>query len=62
MLDLSHLCAGKIVKLKKPHPCGGYEWKIISLGMDCRLQCLTCGHQILLARNELVKKIKAILD
>ncbi len=23
---------GDIVKMKKPHPCGSKEWKIVSIG------------------------------
>ncbi|MGI5892183.1 MAG: DUF951 domain-containing protein [Bacillota bacterium] len=62
MMEISALKVGSIVKLKKPHPCGGFEWKVTSLGMDCRLQCLKCHHQILLSRNELQKRVKAILS
>ena len=27
---------GDIVKKKKPHPCGSYEWEILRTGMDFR--------------------------
>ena len=46
---------GDIVKLKKQHPCGSSEWKIMRVGADFRLQCLGCGHQIMIARK-LVEK------
>jgi hypothetical protein len=32
---------GDVVRLRKVHPCGGYEWKIIRLGADIGLECLT---------------------
>ena len=28
---------GDVIRLKKPHPCGGYEWKILRIGADFRL-------------------------
>ena len=34
---------GDIVKLKKPHPCGSYEWEILRVGADFRLKCMGCG-------------------
>lgn len=46
---------GDIVKLKKKHPCGSYEWEILRVGADFRLKCLGCGHQIMIARK-LVEK------
>ena len=41
-----------IVVLKKIHPCGGKEWKIVRVGADVKLQCLTCGKYVNLARDE----------
>jgi hypothetical protein len=46
--------------MRKPHPCGGYEWRVIRLGADIGLECLTCGHRILLERRELKNRMKSI--
>ena len=53
---------GDIVKLKKPHPCGGKEFLVLRAGMDfkiscttCGLKCMGCGHQIMVPRK-LVEK------
>ena len=50
-----------IVRLRKPHPCGGYEWKIVRLGADIGLECLHCGRKVLLPRRILARRMKAIL-
>jgi len=47
-----------IVRLRKPHPCGGYEWKVVRLGADIGLVCLTCGHRVTLTRRELNNRVK----
>jgi len=47
-----------ILKLKKPHPCGGYEWKVIRLGADIGLECRTCQRHILLSRREVRNRLK----
>ena len=49
---------GDIVKLKKKHPCGSFEWEILRVGADFRLKCQGCGHQIMVERNILEKKTK----
>ncbi|MGE5559109.1 MAG: DUF951 domain-containing protein [Bacillota bacterium] len=51
---------GDVVKMKKPHPCGGFEWEILRVGMDFRLKCLTCGHVVLIPRLKLEKGAKAV--
>ncbi len=52
---------GDVVRLRKPHPCGGYEWKVVRLGADIGLECLTCARRILLPRRLLARRLKAIL-
>ncbi len=49
------------IRLSKPHPCGSYEWKIVRLGADIGLECLKCGHRVLLTRRELARRLKIIL-
>jgi hypothetical protein len=49
---------GDIVKLKKQHPCGSYEWEILRVGADFRLKCTVCGHQIMLPRKNVEKSTK----
>lgn len=44
-----------IITLKKTHPCGGREWKIVRIGVDVKLQCTTCGKFINLDRDILRK-------
>jgi len=54
------LNVGDIIKLKKPHPCGSSEWEILRTGMDFRLKCLGCGHQIMIPRKKVEKSIKQV--
>lgn len=49
------------VRLRKPHPCGSYEWTVTRLGADIGLECRGCGHRVMLTRRELVRRLKAIL-
>ena len=53
--------AGDRVEMKKPHPCGGKEFTVLRVGMDFKLKCKTCGHEIMLPRSKAEKGIKKIL-
>ncbi|MCZ7551512.1 MAG: hypothetical protein B6D39_01210 [Anaerolineae bacterium UTCFX2] len=48
------------VRLRKPHPCGSYDWKIYRLGADIGLECLRCGRRVLLPRRTLAQRLKTL--
>lgn len=52
---------GDIVKLKKQHPCGSYEWEILRVGADFRLKCVGCGRQIMIARKLVEKNTRDLM-
>ena len=51
-----------IVRLRKVHPCGSYEWRVVRLGADIGLKCLKCGHRILLPRSTFERRLKAFVS
>lgn len=51
---------GDIIKMKKPHPCGSYEWEVLRVGADFRLKCMGCGHQIMVPRKLVEKNTRQI--
>ncbi|HEY7270009.1 MAG TPA: DUF951 domain-containing protein [Dehalococcoidia bacterium] len=51
-----------IVRLRKPHPCGGYEWRVVRLGADIGIVCTTCSRRVLLERAVLEKRMKAFVS
>lgn len=53
---------GDVVRLRKPHPCGGFEWEVVRLGADIGLRCRTCGRRVLLDRPTLEKRLKAFVE
>ena len=56
--NVEKLELGDIIVMKKPHACGNPSWEITRLGVDIGLKCVGCGHQILMDRLELYKKMK----
>jgi len=47
------LAIDDIIKLKKAHPCGTNEWRVVKLGMEVGLVCQSCGRRVGLARGKL---------
>lgn len=47
--------------MKKAHPCGSKDWLVLRTGMDFRLRCCGCGHEVMLPRSKAEKNIRQIL-
>ena len=58
---LPELNMDDIVRLRKPHPCGSYEWKITRLGADIGLECMGCQRRVMLPRRKLARRLKTIV-
>ena len=52
---------GDILVMKKAHPCGDKQWKVLRVGADFRLKCLGCGHEIMIPRLKAEKNIRTII-
>ncbi|MBP1575957.1 MAG: DUF951 domain-containing protein [Oscillospiraceae bacterium] len=51
---------GDIITMKKSHPCGSKEWKVMRVGMDFRVICLGCGREMENKRSAIEKSIKIV--
>ena len=56
-MKFADLGLGDQVRLRKPHPCGSYEWRVYRLGADIGLRCLGCGRRVMLSRAEIEKRL-----
>ena len=52
------LFPGDVLRLRKPHPCGGFEWTVVRLGADIGLTCNQCGRRVLLPRREVQRRTR----
>ena len=52
---------GDCLELKKAHPCGSKQWLVLRVGMDFKLRCAGCGHEMMIPRSKAEKAVKRIL-
>lgn len=50
-----------ILKFKKKHPCGGFTWKVLRIGVDYKLECTTCHHIIMISRLDALKRTTTLI-
>ena len=53
---------GDVIRLKKPHACGGYAWTVTRTGVDTGLQCATCARRIVLPRLETERRFRGFVQ
>ena len=51
---------GDILTMKKKHPCGSLQFLVLRSGMDFRLRCQGCGHEMMVPRVKIERNIKQI--
>ncbi len=53
---------GDVVRLKKQHPCGGYEWQVVRVGADIGIVCLQCKRHVMLTRAVFERRFKVFVS
>ena len=56
------LNVGDVVELRKRHPCGGYIWRILRVGVDVGMECLTCGRYVMVPRSRFEARVKRFVE
>lgn len=51
---------GDILTMKKPHPCGSKDFEVLRTGVDYKLKCVGCGHEVMIPRIKAQKNIKQV--
>lgn len=57
-MDIS---VGDKLVMKKPHPCGESTFSVLRVGMDFKIRCLGCGHEVMVPRAKCEKRIKKVI-
>ncbi len=53
---------GDVVRLKKRHPCGGYQWQVTRLGAHIGIICLTCRRRVPLERAVYKRRVREFVS
>lgn len=60
-MNVIKFAEGDVLKMKKAHPCGGTEFKVLRVGSDVRVLCRVCGRDMTVPRIKLERNIKSVL-
>ena len=54
------LSVGDTIIMKKKHPCGSDSFSVLRVGMDLKIKCNGCGHEVMTPRRKIEKNIKTV--
>jgi len=53
---------GDVVCMRKRHPCGSYDWRVVRVGADIGVRCEGCGRLVLLERRQFERRVKRVVS
>lgn len=56
------LLLGDVLRLRRPHPCGGTDWLVDRLGADIGLRCRSCDRHVLVERRKVERRLVAFVS
>lgn len=60
-MEIKQFSVGDILEMKKAHPCGAKQLKVMRVGSDIRVICVGCGRDMTVAREKLEKNIRRVI-
>lgn len=58
---IAEVAAGEVYRMRRQHPCGGWEWKVFRTGADIGIECLTCQRRVMVERRRFEARMKALV-
>ncbi len=59
VLDLR---VGDVLRMRRKHPCGGFEWDVVRVGADIGMVCRTCGRRVLMDRPTVRRRARELVQ
>jgi hypothetical protein len=56
------LLLGDVLRLRRPHPCGGTDWLVDRLGADIGLRCLQCDRHVMIDRRVVERRLGSFVS
>ena len=56
------IAEGEVYRMRRRHPCGGWDWKVFRTGADIGIECLTCHRRVQLERRKFEARAKGRVE
>lgn len=59
---IPEISEGDVYRMRRQHPCGGWNWKVFRAGADVGIECQTCERRVILDRRKFESRMKALVQ
>jgi hypothetical protein len=56
---IPEIAPGEVYRMRRQHPCGGWDFRVYRTGADIGIECLTCGRRVMLDRRRFEARARA---
>ncbi|MCK9518995.1 MAG: DUF951 domain-containing protein [Dehalococcoidia bacterium] len=53
---------GDVYRMRRQHPCGGWEFLVYRVGADIGIECTTCGRRVMLERRRFESRARSLVS
>lgn len=53
---------GDVLRMRRKHPCGAFDWTVVRLGADIGLVCSGCGRRVLMSRDTVRRRARSVVE
>lgn len=53
---------GDVLRMRRKHPCGGFDWEVVRVGAEIGLRCGTCGRRVLMSRDTVRRRVREMVE
>ncbi len=57
-MNPAEVIEGRVYRMRRQHPCGGWEWRVFRTGADIGIECTHCGRRVMLERRKFEARVK----
>ncbi len=61
-MDIPTVREGEVYRLRRPHPCGGLDFRVFRAGADFGIECTTGARRVLLDRRRFESRAKSLVS
>ena len=53
---------GETWRMRRQHPCGGWEWRVYRTGADIGIECLSCHRRVMVERRRFENRARSLVS
>lgn len=58
---ITEIHEGEVYRMRRKHPCGGFDFRVYRTGADIGIECVSCGRRVMLDRRRFEARARRLV-